>query len=77
MGSKANVLTVKNKLKGSDAHAYYKCANIELGLLAGVPRWNFHKIIIDKNGNAVAGFTPLTKPSSKKFISKIEELLSL
>ena len=70
-------MTVKNKVKGSDAHPFYKWAKTELGLLAGVPRWNFHKIIIDKNGNAVAGFTPLTKPSSKKFISKIEELLSL
>ena len=70
-------MTVKNKVKGSDAHPFYKWAKIELGLLAGVPRWNFHKIIIDKNGNAVAGFTPLTKPSSKKFINKIEDLLSL
>ena len=68
-------LTVKNKVKGSDAHPFYKWAKVELGFIAGVPRWNFHKIIIDKNGNAVAGFTPLTKPDSKKFIKKIEELL--
>ena len=69
-------MTVKNKVKGPDAHPFYKWARNELGFIAGVPRWNFHKIIIDKNGNAVAGFTPLTKPSSKKFIRKIEDLLS-
>jgi len=70
-------LTAKSKVKGSDAHPFYKWAKNELGFIAGVPRWNFHKIIIDKNGNAVTGYTPLTKPSSKKFINKIEDLLSL
>ena len=70
-------LTEKSKVKGSDAHPFYKWAKNELGFIAGVPRWNFHKIIIDKNGNAAAGYTPLTKPSSTKFIDKIEELLNL
>ena len=70
-------LTIKSKVKGSDAHPFYKWAKNELGFIAGVPRWNFHKIIIDKNGNAVAGYTPLTKPNSNKFTNKIEELLSL
>jgi len=70
-------LTAKSKVKGSDAHPFYKWAKNELGFIAGVPRWNFHKIIIDKNGSAVTGYTPLTKPSSKKFINKIEDLLSL
>jgi|TARA_B100000586_G_scaffold19592_1_gene12997 glutathione peroxidase len=70
-------LTVKSKVRGSDAHPFYKWARNELSFIAGVPRWNFHKIIIDKNGNAAAGYTALTKPSSKKFINKIEELLSL
>ena len=70
-------LTAKSKVKGSDAHPFYKWAKNELGFITGVPRWNFHKIIIDKNGNAVTGYTPLTKPSSKKFINKIEDLLSL
>ena len=69
-------MTVKNNVRGPNAHPFYKWAKDELGFIAGVPRWNFHKIIIDKNGNAAAGFTPLTKPSSKKFIKKIEDLLS-
>jgi len=42
-----------------------------------VPRWNFHKIIIDKNGNAISGYTPLTKPSSKRFIKAVEKALKI
>ena len=68
-------LTKKNKVKGPDSHPFYKWAKKELGFISGIPRWNFHKIIIDKEGNAVAGYTALTKPSSKKFINKIEKLL--
>ena len=70
-------LTEKNIVKGNDAHPFFQWSKKELGFLGGVPRWNFHKIIIDKNGNALAGFTALTKPSSKTFISQIEKALSL
>ena len=59
-------LTEKNVVKGK-----------ELGFIGGVPRWNFHKIIIGKDGNAIAGYTALTRPSSKKFISEIEKALQL
>ena len=70
-------LTEKNVVKGKDAHPFFKWSKKELGFIGGVPRWNFHKIIIDKDGNAIAGFTALTRPSSKKFISEIEKALQL
>ncbi len=35
------------------------------------------KYIIGKDGNAIAGYTALTRPSSKKFISEIEKALQL
>ena len=70
-------LTEKYIVKGSEAHPFFKWTKKELGSVSGVPRWNFHKIIIDKNGNAVAGYTALTKPDSKKFMKKIEDILSL
>ena len=70
-------LTEKNVVKGKDAHPFFKWSKKELGFIGGVPRWNFHKIIIDKNGNAIAGYTALTRPSSKKFISEIEKALQL
>ena len=70
-------LTEKNVVKGKDAHPFYKWSKKELGFIGGVPRWNFHKIIIGKDGNAIAGYTALTRPSSKKFISEIEKALQL
>ena len=70
-------LTEKNVVKGKDAHPFFKWSKKELGLIGGVPRWNFHKIIIGKDGNAIAGYTALTRPSSKKFISEIEKALQL
>ena len=38
-----------------------------------IPKWNFHKIIIGKNGKVVETFASITKPTSKKFISAIEK----
>ena len=70
-------LTEKNVVKGKDAHPFFKWSKKELGFIGGVPRWNFHKIIIGKNGKAIAGYTALTRPSSKKFISEIEKALQL
>ena len=70
-------LTEKNVVKGKDAHPFFKWSKKELGFIGGVPRWNFHKIIIGKDGKATAGYTALTRPSSKKFISEIEKALQL
>ena len=70
-------LTEKNVVKGKDAHPFFKWSKKDLGFIGGVPRWNFHKIIIGKDGNAIAGYTALTRPSSKKFISEIEKALQL
>ena len=70
-------LAEKSVVQGKDAHPFFKWARQELGFVSGVPRWNFHKIIIDKNGNAVTGYTSLTKPNSKRFRNKIENLLKL
>ena len=70
-------LTEKNVVKGKDAHPFFKWSKKELGFIGGVPRWNFHKIILGKDGNAIAGYTALTRPSSKKFISEIEKALQL
>ena len=70
-------LTEKYVVKGKNAHPFFKWSKKELGFIGGVPRWNFHKIIIGKDGNAIAGYTALTRPSSKKFISEIEKALQL
>ena len=68
-------ITEKAKVKGEDAHPFYKWARDNYGKEA-IPKWNFHKIIIGKNGKIYDTFTSITKPSSKKFIKAIEEAIN-
>lgn len=67
-------VTKINKVKGVDAHPFYIWANSKSGFL-GSPKWNFHKYIIDKNGNFSHWFSSATSPKSDKVISVIEEEL--
>ena len=68
-------MTEKVKVKGEEAHEFYKWANDNYGKNA-VPKWNFHKIVIDKNGKVFDTFASMTNPTSKKFIKSIEAALN-
>jgi|TARA_B110000967_G_C18837705_1_gene537669 glutathione peroxidase len=65
-------ITEKINIIGDDAHPFFIWAKNNYGSGA-IPKWNFHKIIIGKNGKVVETFASITKPSSKKFISAIEK----
>jgi glutathione peroxidase len=67
-------MTEKIIVKGDNAHPFYKWAKENYGKSA-VPKWNFHKIIIDKNGKVYDTFASITNPSSKRFIVAIEKAL--
>jgi glutathione peroxidase len=67
-------ITEKVIVKGSDAHPFYKWAKDNYGKSA-IPKWNFHKIIIDKEGKINNTFSSITNPSSKKFVKAIEEII--
>ena len=67
-------MTEKLSVKGESAHPFYKWAEKNHGKTA-VPKWNFHKIIIGKNGKIVDTFSSITNPSSKKFIKALEKAL--
>ena len=43
--------------------------------IGAIPKWNFHKIIIGKNGRVAKTFSSITRPNSKKFIEVIENLI--
>ena len=66
------LITEKMSVTGVDAHSFFAWAKKNYGSGA-VPKWNFHKIIIGKNGKVVETFSSITKPTSKKFISAIEK----
>ena len=63
------------EVKGNNAHDIYKWAKSTYGISA-VPKWNFHKILINKEGIVVDTYSSFTKPESKKIILKIENLLN-
>ena len=67
-------MTEKVSVKGADAHPFYIWAEKNHGKSA-VPKWNFHKIIINKEGKIEKTFSSITNPSSKKFKKVIENLL--
>ena len=69
-------MTEKVSVKGENAHPFYKWANENHGK-AAVPKWNFHKIIVGKNGKIADTFASITKPTSKRFILAIEKALSI
>jgi glutathione peroxidase len=67
-------ITQKIDVIGNKSHPFYVWAKNNHGLSA-VPKWNFHKIIIGKNGKVANTFSSITNPSSNKFMSSIEEEL--
>ena len=62
------------KVKGNDSHEIFKWAKDNYGKSA-IPKWNFHKILINKDGKIEETFTSFTKPTSNKLIKKIEQIL--
>ena len=67
-------MTEKTNVIGGNSHPFYKWAKKDFGISA-IPKWNFHKIIIGKNGKVIDTFSSITKPSSKKFLKVIESLI--
>ena len=67
-------LTTITEVKGRNAHEIFKWAENNFGKSA-IPKWNFHKILINKQGNVEETYASFTKPTSNKIISRIEEIL--
>ena len=57
--------------RGTDDPMYKTLARIA----CEYPSWNFHKYLLDRNGNLVASISSRTDPSSPAVTSKIESLL--
>ena len=67
-------MTEITNVKGDNAHPIYKWASDNYGN-AAVPKWNFHKILINKSGKIEETYSSFTNPMSKKIFNKIEELI--
>ena len=67
-------MTSKYDVKGDNAHPIYIWAKETFGK-STVPKWNFHKILINKEGKVEDTFASFTNPMSKKITNKLEEIL--
>jgi glutathione peroxidase len=67
-------MTAKVDVKDAEAHPFYKWAAGELGEPA-VPVWNFHKILVGKDGKALQAFGPRTEPQDPGLVAAIEAAL--
>jgi len=67
-------LTQKETVSGKNAHPFYLWARKTLGF-GSAPKWNFHKYLINRQGELVNYFYSFTNPQSKKIIKAIEALL--
>ncbi|MGN7438740.1 MAG: glutathione peroxidase [Alcanivorax sp.] len=68
-------LTEITHVKGGNAHPFYAWAKKQGGFLSG-PKWNFHKYLIDRNGNFVTGFGTRTSPTHDNITTAIEVALA-
>ncbi len=65
----------KIHVKGKEQHPLYAALTGSEGAFPGDTKWNFGKILIDKNGKPVARFEPKTQPDSEEVVKAIDAAL--
>jgi glutathione peroxidase len=66
-------LAEKAAVKGPGAHPFYKWAASERPL--DVPRWNFHKYLVGRDGHITAAFTSEIEPMDARLVAAIAKEL--
>lgn len=67
-------MAAKSPVTGADAYPFYKWAEAELGKDAR-PGWNFHKLLVGKDGKLIAAFPSGVEPTSTRLVDAIEAAL--
>jgi len=67
-------LASKAEVRGSKQHPFYKWAAAEKPL--ELPRWNFHKYLIGRDGHIAASFATQVDPMDTRVTTAIEKELS-
>ena len=68
-------LSEQINVKGRNAHPFYQWAKDTLGA-KHAPRWNFHKYLIDRQGQLITSFPTNQRPTDPKVTIAIEQLLA-
>lgn len=68
----------KIRVRGEFAHPLFKFLRDKTlnSHVNSAPKWNFHKYLINRDGEVCDFFYPFTKPTSSKIKKKIERLLT-
>ena len=69
------IMVEKEKISGKDAHPFYKWAKKTLGF-GTAPKWNFHKYLINRQGELINHFHSTTSPQSDSLKKAIEAALN-
>jgi glutathione peroxidase len=65
----------KTEVVGDQRHPFYAWAQTQLGEPA-VPQWNFHKLLIGRDGRLIAAFPTRTEPTSEEVRVAITQALA-
>jgi glutathione peroxidase len=68
-------MTAKQKVVGMDAHGLYQWIGGEAGEGA-LPKWNFHKYLIDKDGKLAGSWPSKVSPTSSEITGPIDMMLA-
>ena len=63
----------KTTVTGKNAHPLYKQLASQSG---AVPRWNFFKYVVGRDGQVVASFGSTTGPTDARLLRQVEQLLA-
>ena len=62
-------IAAKAAVRGAGQHPFYRWAAVERPL--DVPRWNFHKYLIGRDGHIAASFASAVEPTDPKVLAAI------
>ncbi len=65
-------MTEVTSIRGNAAHPFYRWLKREYNFQ---PKWNFYKVLLDKNGSFRASFNSFTKPNSPSLLKVVDEVL--
>jgi glutathione peroxidase len=68
-------LTELNHVSTIKAHPFYKWAYGHLGDRA-IPKWNFHKLLINRNGELIAAYKSQITPTAKQIVNSLETAIN-
>ncbi|MFO1257522.1 MAG: glutathione peroxidase [Gammaproteobacteria bacterium] len=68
-------ITNKESVSGENAHPFYKWAKEVLGF-GTAPKWNFHKYLINREGDLIDYFHSTTSPQSDRLKKAVETALN-